>query len=364
MEKRIANSVQIIQKYLAKEILRTFAIVLATAMSIYLVIDFFEKIDDFLEAGVPISQALVFFMFRLPFIIVQVTPVGVLLAVLLVLGLMVRNNELVALQSGGIGIRYLLKPLLLLSLAFSFVLFFFSEIMVPITMAKANNIWRVKVNKQVATFKQKDIWIKGNRAIYHIAYFNPVDKSISGVTFNFFDDKFNMTKRIDAKKGIHESDHWLLQDCVEQIRLQDGSYQVSYPLQRILKIDLMPEDLKKIAKKSEEMSSKELSTYIQKVKDEGYDATPYQVDWQAKLAFPSICLVMTIVGTAIALRNKKGEGIAMGVAYGIAVAFCYWVVYGFCLSMGYNGFLRPFLAAWLTNIVFVVLGTLLLLYVD
>lgn len=355
---------QIIHKYLVRETLKTFAIVLVGAMSIYLVVDFFEKIDDFLESMVPVSQALIFFVFRLPLIITQVTPVGVLLSVLIVLGLMTRNNELMALKSGGISTYYLLKPLLVLGLAFSFFLFFFAEIVVPISMAKANYIWKVNVNKQVATFKQKDIWIKGSRAIYHIAYFNPADKSISGVTFNFFDDKFNIAKRIDAKKGIYEDGKWLLKDCVEQIRLKDGSYQVAYPLQRTLKINLAPEDLKRLVKKSEEMSFNELSAYIQKVKEEGYDATPYQVDWQAKLAFPSVCLVMVLVGTAIAVRNRKGEGIAMGIAYGIGVAFCYWVVYGFCISLGYNEVLQPFLAAWLTNTIFVLMGVVILVVVE
>ncbi|MCK4389149.1 MAG: LPS export ABC transporter permease LptG [Desulfobacterales bacterium] len=355
---------QIIHKSLIRETLKMFTIVLVGAMSIYLVVDFFEKIDDFLESAVPISEALIFFLFRLPLIVVQVTPVGVLLAVLLVLGLMARNNEVVALQSGGISTYYLLKPLLVLGLAFGLCLFFFAEVVVPITMAKANYIWKVKVKskEQLASFRQKDIWIKGHRAIYHIAYFNPVDNSISGVTFNFFDDKFNMAKRIDAKKGIYEDGQWLLHDCVEQIRLKNGSYQVAYPSQRILRIDLAPENLKTLVKTSEEMSFNELSTYIEKIKQEGYDPTPYQVDWQAKLAFPSVCLVMTLMGTAIALRKRKGEGLATGVAYGIGVAFCYWVLYGFCLSLGYNGVLRPFVAAWLTNTIFVLLGIVMLFH--
>ena len=364
MEEAIAGSVHIIHKYLIRESLKAFAIVLTAAVCIYLVVDFFEKIDDFLESRVPISEAFYFFILRLPLIISQVTPVGVLLAVLVVFGLMSRNNELVAMHSSGISIYYILKPLLVLGGIFSLLLFFFAEIVVPITMAKANYIWKVKVDKQVATFKQKDIWIKGNRAIYHIAYFNPVDKSISGLAFNYFDDKFNIARRIDAKKGVYKNDKWLLHDCVEQIQLKDGSYRVSYPNQLLLEIDFTPEDLNTVIKKSEEMSFNELSTYINKVKDEGYDATPYQVDWQAKLAFPFVCMVMTVMGTAIAMRNRKGEGIALGIAYGIGLAFCYWVLYGLCLSLGYNGLLPPFIAAWLTNTIFGIIGTVMLVHVD
>ncbi|MBW2265346.1 MAG: LptF/LptG family permease, partial [Deltaproteobacteria bacterium] len=107
---------QIIQKYVIQEVLKTFAIVLTVSVVIYLVVDFFEKIDNFFEAGVPMSQALSFFVLRIPLIVSQVAPVGVLMAVLIVLGLMARSNELLALQSGGISKLYLLIPLQIIGL--------------------------------------------------------------------------------------------------------------------------------------------------------------------------------------------------------------------------------------------------------
>jgi lipopolysaccharide export system permease protein len=329
-----------------------------------MVVDFFEKIDDFLEAGIPASRTLAFFVLSGPFVIAQVTPVAVLLAVLIVLGLMARNNELVVLQSSGVSTRYLLLPLFGLGLACSLALFFLGEVGLPVTMARANQIWNVEVRKQIASFRQQNIWIKGHRAIYHVAYFNPVDETISGVSFNFFDEQFNVAKRIDAHKGIYRDGEWILRDCLEQIRLKDGTHQVTYPSELTLKIDLAPENLKTVVKKSEEMSFSELSTYIQRVEDEGYDATPYKVDWQAKVAFPLVCLVMAIVGTAIGLRKKRGEGIAASIAYGTGVAFCYWVVHSFCISLGRAGTLSPILAAWLTNILFISIALATLLYHD
>ncbi|MEE9567242.1 MAG: LPS export ABC transporter permease LptG [Desulfobacteria bacterium] len=355
---------QIIQKYLVREVVMIFCMALAAVVSIYLVVDFFEKVDDFLEAGIPISRAFVFFGLRIFFVIAQVTPVAVLLAVLIVLGLMARNNELIALKSSGIGTRYLLTPLVFLGVGFSILLFFLAEIIVPITVVKANHIWNVEVRKQIATFRQKNIWIKGHRAIYHVAYFNPADETIAGVSFNFFDDQFKIAKHIDADKGIYKDGKWILTNCLEQVRLKDGTYKVTCPSQIALTIDLEPDSLKKVAKRSDEMTLTELSAYIQKVENEGYDATPYRVDWHAKLAFPAVCLIMIIVGTAIALRNKKGEGIAIGVTYGIGIAFCYWVINSLCLSLAYNGLLRPSLAPWLTNMIFASLGILLLIYVD
>lgn len=352
---------QIIPKYVIKETLQTFSIVLIGAITIYLVVDFFEKIDDFVEASMPFSDALLFFVFRTPLIISQVTPVGVLLAVLIVLGLMVRNNEIVVLQSSGIGNHYLTKPLVVFGFILSFSLFFFSEIVVPLTLAKSNEIYRRKVDRRVATFKQENIWMKAHRAIYHIAYFNPAREAISGISLYYFDEEFNIRMRLDAESAVYQNGEWILQDCLQQVRLEDGSYQVTHPVERRMRIDLDPEGLKRVVKKSEEMSFTELAAYIRKVRDEGYDVTPYEVDWQAKLAFPAVCFVMALVGTAIALRRKRAEGLGMGITYGIGTAFAYWVVYSFCITLGHQGVVAPIVAAWLTNILFMSLASVVLL---
>lgn len=352
---------QIIQRYMALEISRIFLVVLSTAAGIYLVVDFFEKVDNFLEAGVPLLATLPFFCLRIPFVVSQVLPVGVLLSVLIVLGLMTRNNELLALQSGGVSTAYLLVPLQALGVLFGLLAFCIAEILVPITMARANEIWQGKTQEQVSTFGRKDIWIKSAKAIYHIGYFNPGTDGISDVTLNFFDGDFNLAARIDAETGRYEGGKWRLSDCVKETRLQDGTYDIRYPESCDADLNLAPQDLEKVVKKSEEMNLIELSEYIRKIREEGYDPTAYEVDWHAKMAFPAVCLVMTILGPAIALRKQRQEGIAMGIAYGITLCFCYWIVHAFSLSLGHSGLLPPIVAAWTANLVFALPGIALLL---
>ena len=58
--------------------------------------------------------------------------------------------------------------------------------------------------------------------------------------------------------------------------------------------------LKRVAKKSEEMSFKELFEYIRNIESEGYDATPYRVDFHAKFALPVACLIVSVVRTILA----------------------------------------------------------------
>jgi lipopolysaccharide export system permease protein len=360
------SQMTIIQKYLTKELLKHFCIVLTAVVGIYLAVDFFGKIDNFLEANLPISRALAFFGLKIPFIVAQITPVGVLLAVLIVFGLMVNNNEIAALKGGGVSIFYLFKGVLVLCLIFSALLFFLSEVLVPITIGRANKIWHGEVKGESAvTSREKNIWIKGNRSIFRITYFDPSDETIFGATLLYFDDGFRLIKRIDAQKGVYSEGRWHLFNVVEQeLEEDDRSYKVTYREKTSTNLDFVPEDLKRVVKKCEEMSYSELSAYIQGVEEEGYDATSYRVELNAKIAFPLVCVIMSIVGTGLALSRKKREGFASNVVYGIGMAFLYWILYSFCLSLGYGEVLPPMIAAWLTNVIFMCLGILMLLHAN
>ena len=83
-----------IDRYLTKEIIKHFAIVLMTASGIYLSVDFFENVDKFINAGLPVSRILLFFQLKLPLIAAQITPVGILLAVLITFGLMNKCKQI------------------------------------------------------------------------------------------------------------------------------------------------------------------------------------------------------------------------------------------------------------------------------
>ena len=343
----------ILDRYLVKEILKHFGIVLSAVTVIYIAIDFFENIDKFIEAGLPISRALEFFQLKLPLIIVQITPVGILLAVLITFGLMNKNNEIIALKSGGMSVYYFLKPILALGVFFTIGYFILAEIVVPITISRANEIWRLEVKKYAVTSERKNIWIKGHRSIAYISYFNPQDKSISGVALNYFDQQFRLTRRVDAAKGKYENKQWVFYDVMEQkLNAQNGSYAVSFADQQVEEIDLTPEDLKRAAKKSEEMNFKELYRYIQDIEADGYDATPYRVDLQGKFALPLSCIIVGIIGASITLRKTTREGLAISITYGIVIVFLYWIIQGFCSSLGYGGMLPAYVAAWIANFLF------------
>lgn len=353
----------IINGYLTREIYKFFCLLLAVVLGVYLMVDFFQKLDDFFEAGLPISRALVYFALKMPFIVAQVLPVCILLAVMIVFGLMNKNNEITALRSSGVSVYLLLRPILAVGFLAGAILFFFSEVAVPVSTNLANRIWLEEVQKKGATAtRQKNIWVKGNREIIHAGYFDRVKKTVIGLTIHTFDRDFRLVRRIDAHQAVFHDGRWQLSQVLEQ-RLDEatGGFQTEFAPEKTVRIDLLPADLNLVAKKAEEMSFTELLAYIREIRADGYDPSDYRVDLHAKLAFPFTCLILLAAGTGIALRSHRREGLAAGVAYGIAMAFIYWMVYSLFIALGYAGVIPPLIAAWATNLVFLCFGAIALL---
>lgn len=353
----------IIHKYLTREILKYFCVVLILVVSIYVIADYLENMDEFIFAEMSLLRAFGFVLLRTPFMTVKFIPVALLLSVLITFGLMSKNNELIVLKSSGISLFYLLRPVLLIGVLFGILLFFISEVVVPITMVKANTILQNEIRKGSAVrSKDKNIWLKGKRKIVHIQYYQPAARTISGVTSYHFDKEFQLIKRIDAQKGTYGKAGWVLFDVMEQVLDKEtGQHQVFFHEKRREKFDFLPADLKKVAKKSEEMNFKELLGYIKRAEAEGYDATGYKVDLYAKTAFPFICIIMCVLGTGLAAKGTISRGLPKSISLGIGTAFLYWVFFSFCLSLGYGELFPPFIAAWVANLIFSSFAVVLLL---
>lgn len=346
----------VIHKYLLREFLKYFLIVQFIVLCLFVTIDYLTNIDRFIKAQLPLLKGLFYVLLKIPHMTVLLTPVGIIISIIIVFGLMNKNRELIALKSCGASVFYLLKPFLVLGIFFSALLFIIAEEVVPVTMTQASNFKRTEIKKKtIVSSKEKNIWIKGNRQISHIKFYNYKLKMIFGVTRNFFDKDFNLVRRVNAAAGVYKNGTWVLFDCMEQNfnKLTGENKVISYEKKEEA-LDFLPEDLEVVQKKSEEMGYRELYTYISKMENEGYDATVYRVDLYGKIAFPFICILMCIAGTGITIKETVDDELIKNISIGIGISFLYWVFYSFCLSLGYGEILPPVIAAWAAN--FILLG--------
>jgi lipopolysaccharide export system permease protein len=302
-------------------------------------------------------------LLKIPFIFSQILFICVLLAVLITFGMMIKNNEIMTIKGSGISLYFIVQPVIIFGVVSTILLFMLTEFVIPLTVEKSNHIWYKEIKNQKGhTSREKNLWIRGDRLIANIAFFHPGKQTAHGITLYFFNNHFKLIKRVDARNAWYENNQWIFKSPVFQLLEVTGeTKKVTYPDQLSISLPFKPSDLVRVSKKSEEMNYSELKAYIQKIRNEGYDATIYQVDLYAKTAFPFICLIMSIIASGTALKQSKISGLAQPIVFGIVAAFLYWMMNSISISLGHAGQLPAFLAAWSTNIVFGCFGLLSLL---
>ena len=356
---------RIVSHYIAKEFLKMTLLCLGTFVMIYLMVEVMEKLDDFNTAGVPPPLIVNYFINIIPAIIKQMIPVAILMGTQLTFGSFSKNNQLIAFKSSGISMIRLSSPIILLAIATSLLIFILGESVIPLTNARAMEIWNVQVKKMEsrAVLINERIWYKGDRSIYTFDRFNFKEQSAVKISLYFFDPQFRLQSRLDAERGYWADGVWTFEDGLYQTYQPTSSS--SSQLFKALKLPLTetPEDFRYREKSSEEMTYSELRQFIEKIEREGYEAQPYRVEQQMRLSFPGVSIIMALIGISMALRREKGIGIAQGIVGSLAVTFVYWIFFGFSRSLGLSGVFPAFWAAWASNILFLLIGGYLLLHI-
>ncbi len=353
----------LINRYIIFEIVKFFALTLIAVLCIFIAIDYLGTMDEFIESKVSLLHTVQYVLFKIPFITTQAMPVILLMAILIAFGLMSKNNELIILNASGISIYALVRPVLMLSATAALLLFYLAEHVVPLTMQQSNAIKHNEIRKTTnVAVKAENIWIKGQHQITHIKYFDPSSQIVFGLTRYFFDPQFRLVRRIDAQQAEYQDRQWILNKCMDQnLNAADNTYAISLHDTLTEHLGLEPGDFRQIAHKSEEMNFRQLLDYIHKVEAEGYAATVYRVDLNAKCAYPFVCVIMALVGIGLTARKRLDKGLPVSISYGIGIGFLYWVFQSFCVSLGYGGVLPPIVAAWTANFVFFCGGLLLVM---
>ncbi|MDE2060688.1 MAG: LPS export ABC transporter permease LptG [candidate division NC10 bacterium] len=347
---------RILDRYLAREFLRTFVFSLAVFLALSAIVDLFDRLSRFLDvSGMVVIQ---YYFHRLPWFGFQVMPIAVLLAALFSLGKMARNNELLAMKMGRLSSFRIVVPLLVLGLMVSLAALILGESIIPRMNERALDTYRVKVQK-VSPFqrtKNNDIWYraKGNRFL-HISLLDAASSTVQGFTLFELSPDFRLLRRIDAKEARWQGGQWWLRDGNISWTRPDGAYRVDHFTNLTLNLEEKPTDLARVVRESEEMTSSDLREYIERLAKTGVNSIRYQVDLAAKGSTAFTNLVMALIGIAFALRTGK-RGVMAWTGACVVVAVCYSILNSFSISLGRGGVLPPLVSAWLPNALFTAAG--------
>lgn len=360
----------IISRYLSTSFFKTWAMALLGFMVLYTAIDFLEKIGDFLGKDVGLKTILLFFAAQMPKVVVLMVPVATLVGVLITLAIMARASEIVAFKAGGVSLFRLSAPIVVSSLAICLMVFFLSDVVSPRTTAVANSIWQGQIKDRLDTSTVvRDVWLKDVRLIQHFASYDEADGKVSGVTLVFTDDEMYLARRIEAAAGRFVDGRLELTGVEEKV----------YPLPvtaltrnfKLNRHDLLvlenwpapPPGLGRVDQSSDELSVAQLWRTIDRLRAEGFNPVKQRVDLQFKFSFAMLSFIMVVVGLPIGFWKEKGGSVALGLAIGLVLSFIYLIAMELARSLGYAGLLPPIVAAWLPNLLFLLLGAYLFSYV-
>ncbi len=352
---------KIIHRYVLTVFFPIFFLTLLAFLGIYLIIDFFEKVDTFLDNNIGALKMISYFLYKSPFIVSQGIPIAALLASLISLGILNRNREIIAMKAAGLNSLSYAGPILAAALMLAVVNFGIGETVARALNKKAQDIWRQDVTrtKSSVRYGQETVWFRGQDVIYESRYYNHKEQSLERVTLFFLDDsEFKLNRRIDARRLRWKNGHWVAENGVILTLRETGTTQEWF---KQLPLDLRekPEDFGGIATIPDELDWFDLYTYAEKISQEGYNATPYYVELHLRLALPATTFVLSLLGLTIALRQSVQGGIAASVGIALIVAFVYLCILQVGCSMATAELLPAFLGVWAGNGAFAIIGAFL-----
>ena len=352
---------RLLDKYIIKEYLRFFIVTGISFIALYLIVDFFEKIRMFLSNNASVSSMAAYFLFSIPLIISLMLPAAVLLATLMTFSSLSKFSEIIAMKANGVSLYRLSAPVFIFVAAVTVALFYFSELITPSSIAKAERIVIVDVQKQkvFGSFKQNELWYHGDNAIYNFKIFDVTNNTLRGIVINYINPDFTLQKRIDAERAEWKNGRWVFYNLLSTTFDNTNTPVLERSKEKIIPLPEKPNDFKVMQKDAEKMGYFDLRKYVKKIQAEGYDATRYVVDLHGKLAFPLVTMILVLIGIAFSTRSERQGGVMQSVGIGIIIGFSYWIVHAFSMSLGRSGILPAILSAWIANIIFFVVGATL-----
>ncbi len=324
---------------------------LATGIGIYLVTDLFERLDNFIDAQAGFAVAASYFVYKTPLIVSQLLPVVFLLSTVVQLCLMIRSREMIALYAGGISPWVIMRALLVCGLFWAVVQLGFSQWLGVMGEQQAYRLWQEQIQKRNLEHETyKDVWFSEGSWVVSLERLQANGQGSGLLAYYITTDEQgaqNIDRIVKANSFSVVPGNWQLEGVVRY-------YPARFEHQNLAKhqLDLSHSitDLRLLQSnaKPQQLSLWDLGGTIEKLSATGANVESLRTAWHAKGAYAASIAFMALVAMAI-VRLRENIYVACGLA--LVSTFIYYALYTVSLSLGQQGFLPPFFAAWLANFV-------------
>jgi lipopolysaccharide export system permease protein len=330
-------------------------------LAISVVFDINEKIDKFLKPEVTLKEIVFdYYLNFIPYFGSMISPLITFIAVIFFTSKLAEKSEIIAVLASGMSFRRFMLPYWIGAAIIALMTFSLDSYVIP-----RGNVTRIafqnKYLKNKAVAFATNIQLEVSPGV--IAYFDSYnDKSRMGYRFSLehFENK-KLVSRLTAASIKYDSLYrWQLVDYV--IRDFDGMYEhVTKGNRKDTTLAIIPSDFLISPDDCETMTSPELATYIHRQKERGIaNIQTFEIEYNTRYASIMAAFILTCIGAALSSRKIKG-GMGLNIGIGIGLSFSYILFTTVTSSFAVSGFVSPFVAAWIPNILYTAIAVFLYL---
>jgi lipopolysaccharide export system permease protein len=345
--------------YLVRQNLFLMATCLGAGVFIYLLTDLADRLEHFIDAGLGVRQTLTYFLVKIPLIFSQILPAVFLLAVVIQIGLMVRNREMMALRAGGMSMGWFIRFFVVYALVWSLGQLLFSQFIASYGEQEASRIWREEVRKrQLDKRVVKNLWFREGQYIVHAAEAQPTQSRVNDVTVYEFDrDSMRLQRIMTAKKGLVDEHGWGLLDVWE---IETRDFMTSKLLTNFIPLrqDMRSFLNADVADRSD-LPLWHLGQVIEELRESGSNVERLRTAWHGKWSYAFSIIAMALLALALC---SLFENLYVNLVLSLLVIFSYYALYVLGITTGQKGILPPVAGAWLANVTFSALASIRLVW--
>ncbi|MGB1317670.1 MAG: LptF/LptG family permease [Flavobacteriales bacterium] len=350
-----------LDRYILKQFLGTFFFTIALIICITIVFDLSEKIDNFIEhqlsAWTIVSEYYVYFI---PYFANLFSPLFIFVAVILFTSRMAYRSEIVAILCSGVSFYRMLVPYILGSTMLASISFGLNHFIIP----KANEgrilFENTYINRPYKFYgRNQHYQVEPGTFIYFDSY-----SAERKTGYKFALEKFTdgvMTYKLISDHIVYDTTikKWSVKKYYE--RTFDG---VNETVKEAAQLDTVfpfhPKDFGQRLKIIEAMDYWQLNEFIRTEEMRGSNYLDYfKVERAKRTSLPFAAFILTIIGVSLGSRKVRG-GIGMHIGLGLLLSFSYILFMQVSQTFATEGGMPVGLAVWIPNIMYLVLGLVLL----
>lgn len=359
---------KILRNYILREFTGPFFMCLGVLTFVMVLIGNLKRIADLvINKGVDLFSVIQIFIYLTPYIVTYTLPISILVAILLALGRLSGDNEVIAIRASGINLFRLILPLLTIGLAFSLALTVFNDKAASYAhFAYRRTLQEMGIKNPTAAFEEGVFIDSFKKYILFIYHVDQKKNRLNNIRIYEPQGEDKPTRTIVARAGEFIT---MPGANIVKLKLIDGTsdepdpenptnfYKLNFRTY-FMNLDMAQMQDKVVDKKYKEMTIQELKEEAKKLQKEGISPAPIITKIHEKLALAFSCFVFMLLGSSLGIITRRREkSINIGIA--VLIIVCYYPMYVGFTALAMEGALPPAIALWTPNIIFGGIGAFL-----